>query len=216
MLKCVSSMLSLLHHHHCRMILCLLPSNNTVAMIQNHEGVTNHMNERILVTYASEFGSTAAVAEAIGDALRTAGSIVDVQPVLGVSNINIYKALIIGSAIYNGTWLPEAVHFVEFHAAELKRIPVAYFAVCATVRNNTPENRHAAHTFFDQVLTKVPQIQPVDLGVFAGQIDTTKLSPLVRLRMLLTTKLRHGDYRDWDAIRAWATALRPALIRSAT
>ncbi len=173
------------------------------------------MTQRVVVVYASEFGSTGDVAEAIGAALREAGAAVDVRPVVDVNDLSRYDAAIIGSAIYNGRWLPEAENFVRFHAATLSRIPVAYFCVCATVREDTPENRAAARSFLDPVLAAVPEVKPVDIGVFAGRVETHGLPVPVRLRMRLTTTLRRGDYRDWAAIRAWATQVAPLLIGDA-
>jgi menaquinone-dependent protoporphyrinogen oxidase len=169
------------------------------------------MSKRVLVAYASEFGSTADVAETIGYVLRQAGAEVEVQPVVAVSDLGGYDAAIVGSAIYNGQWLPEASYFVQFHADALSRMPVAYFVVCMTVRDDTDENRRAARSFLDPVLAATPQVQPVGIGLFAGSIETDKLPIEVRVRMWLTTKLRHGDYRNWQLIRAWALEMFTAL-----
>nr|HQD26703.1 flavodoxin domain-containing protein [Methanoculleus thermophilus] len=65
------------------------------------------MAERILVAYATRYGSTADVAEAIGDELRKSGADVDVKPVGEVRDLSLYRAAVIGSPIYMGKWLPE-------------------------------------------------------------------------------------------------------------
>ena len=36
--------------------------------------------------------------------------------------------------------------------------------------------------------------------------------PLPLRLMMKAMKKEEGDFRDWDAIRAWATGLRPALL----
>jgi menaquinone-dependent protoporphyrinogen oxidase len=162
------------------------------------------MTTRILIAYASEFGSTAAIAEAIGAGMRADGTPVDVQPVIDIKIVSPYQAVIIGSAIYNGAWLPEAVHFVQVHADALSRVPVAYFVVCATMRENTPEHRQGARSFLDPVLAQVPQVQPIEIGLFSGSVEPPKLPWPIRLRMRLTTDLRRGDYRRWDEVRSWA------------
>jgi menaquinone-dependent protoporphyrinogen oxidase len=135
------------------------------------------MTQRIVVVHASEFGSTADVAEAIGATLREGGAAVDVQPVVNINDVRRYDAVIIGSAIYNGRWLPEAENFVRFHAATLSRIPVAYFCVSATMREDTPENRAAARSFLDPVLAAAPEVRPVAIGLFAGRVETHGLPP---------------------------------------
>lgn len=169
------------------------------------------MTTRILVAYASEFNSTAAIADAIGKVIAKTGAQVHVRSVVDAINVAQYQGVVIGSAIYNGTWLPEAMHFVQFHAAELSQVPVAYFVVCAAMREDTPEQRQAARSFVDPVLALVPQVQPIDIGLFAGRIETPILPWPVRLRLLITTNLRHGDYRRWDEIRSWAAGIAPRL-----
>lgn len=169
------------------------------------------MSTQILVAYASEFGSTVEVAEAIGQVLRDSGATVDVRSVVDVDTLSPYDAAIVGSAIYNGAWLPEAVHFVQVYADALSRMPVAYFVVCATMREDTPEHRQGARSFLDPVLDQIPQVRPIDIGLFSGKIEPPKLSWPVRLRMRLTTDLRRGDYRRWDEVRDWATRIAPQL-----
>ncbi len=115
-------------------------------------------NQRVLVAYASEFGSTAAVAAVIGQVIREAGVEVDVRSVVDVQHMSTYQAAVVGSAIYNGQWLPEAVHFVRHHAAELSLIPTAYFVVCATMSEASDERRRGAHSFVDAVLETGPAL----------------------------------------------------------
>lgn len=172
------------------------------------------MRDQILVTYASEFGSTAGVAEAIGTVLRDKGLPIAVRPVISIHSIASYRAVVVGSPIYNGAWLPEAVQFVRYFADELRRVPVAYFAVCMTVRDGGDEKRRAALTFLQPVLTEFPQIKPIDIGLFAGKIDRHKLPVVIRVRTMFMRRLRQGDARDWPAIRAWATQIQPALLHS--
>jgi menaquinone-dependent protoporphyrinogen oxidase len=88
------------------------------------------MSSKILVTYASQGGSTAGVAAAIGQALASSGDAVDVRPIQEVSDLSPYQAVIIGSAVHSGKWLPEATAFVERHQMTLRRMPTAVFQVC--------------------------------------------------------------------------------------
>ena len=167
--------------------------------------------QRVLVAHASELGSTAEVARAIGVELRACGAMVEVMPVVEVKDLRAFDAAIIGSPIYNGRWLPEAIHFVEFHVTELSRMPVAYFLVSATARDGSEQSRRNARSLLDPLLTSMPQVAPVEIGLFGGQIDVHKLPWSVRLRIRLLTTLRHGDYRDWEAIRAWTRHTAPRL-----
>lgn len=88
------------------------------------------MKQKILVTYASRFGSTEGVAQAIGKTLSEAGADVDVLPMSRVNELSMYKSVVAGSAINGGAWLPEAIQFLRDHLGELKRKPFAAFLVC--------------------------------------------------------------------------------------
>ena len=85
------------------------------------------MNNKILVTYASRSGSTAEVAEAISKTLTEGGAQVDVIPMRDVKDISLYRAVIVGSAIRQSKWLPEAVQFVRAHQETLRHKSFAMF-----------------------------------------------------------------------------------------
>lgn len=57
---------------------------------------------------------------------------------------------------------------------------------------------------------------PVATTAFAGAIivDGPQVERLGFLRkmMVRSTKAFAGDFRNWDAIRAWAAGLKPALL----
>jgi menaquinone-dependent protoporphyrinogen oxidase len=69
------------------------------------------MTVRILVSAASRHGSTAQIATRIGEALRTGlpdGAVVDVRDAAQVDDVTPYDAVVLGSAVYMGRWLPDA------------------------------------------------------------------------------------------------------------
>ncbi|MDD4566654.1 Protoporphyrinogen IX dehydrogenase [Methanoculleus chikugoensis] len=161
------------------------------------------MAERILVAYATRYGSTAEVAEAIGDELRKAGVDVDVRPVDEVGDLSPYRAAVIGSPIYMGKWLPEPQVFIERNQQRLRTIPVAYFAVGLTVTDRSPEILRKAEASMDSVRLLV---NPVEVGIFPGRLESSGLSFTDRtiVKMIRATT---GDFRDWGAVRAWAQAV---------
>ncbi len=172
------------------------------------------MNTRILVTYASMFGSTAEIAQVLGAALRDAHTVVDVRPVIDVNDVGPYHAVVIGSAIYNGQWLPEAVQFVHIHEATLCRLPVAYFAACMLLHRDTSRHRRVVATYLDAVRHVAPRVEPVTIAMFAGKLRYRNLPLLERLLFACKAHLSWGDFRDWSAIGAWAQDLRPALVHA--
>jgi menaquinone-dependent protoporphyrinogen oxidase len=93
----------------------------------------NPAPQKIMVTYASRFGYTAGVAEAIGKTLAKRGAQVDVLPMREVKDLSPYQAIIASSAINGGAWLPEAMRFVQAHRAVLVQKPFTVFQVCMTL-----------------------------------------------------------------------------------
>jgi menaquinone-dependent protoporphyrinogen oxidase len=164
------------------------------------------MNRKILVAYASEYGSTAGVADAIGKELCNKGASVDVRLVKKVPRLSTYQAVIVGSPIYRGKWMTDVVRFLQENSGTLSKIPVAYFVVCMTMQNPTEDNRQKALAYLDSVRHSVPQVKPVKIGLFAGALYYDKLSYLMR-KILKSKGLPEGDFRNWDTIRTWAAHL---------
>jgi len=159
--------------------------------------------DKVLVAYATKAGSTGEVAEVIGQVLCEGGAAVDVKPIREVIDVNGYSRVVVGSAVRMGSWLPEAVKFVEAHTAALETKPVAYFQVSSFLKEDTPEKRQEAATYLGAVRALV---EPASVGLFAGKIDYSKLSFFDRTIAKMVGS-EEGDWRDWDAIRAWASDL---------
>ncbi len=165
------------------------------------------IQKKVLIAYASRAGSTEEVAEAIGQVLRGRGIPADVVPAGKVAGVSTYRAVIIGSAIRMGRWLPEAARLVEKNQAPLTGIPTAFFSVCLTMQKDTPENRRTVEDYMKPVVQK---LRPLTIGLFGGKMDYSRLGFLDRLIVSKMKKIPEGDYRDWSAIRSWAAKFQPA------
>ena len=77
------------------------------------------MQEKVLVAYASRFGSTKGIAERIGEVLTGAGLTVEVRAADEVDVVDGYRAFIVGSTVEGGHWLTGASALLERHAAAL-------------------------------------------------------------------------------------------------
>jgi menaquinone-dependent protoporphyrinogen oxidase len=170
------------------------------------------MSNTILVTYASRAGSTTGIAEAIGKTLAEGGARVEVRPMSEIHDLTPYRAVVAGSAIRGGKWLPEAMQFMRTHQAALARKPFAAFMVCITLAMAGGKYRDNVSAWMDPVRALV---RPASEGLFAGVLDPNTLPrDFGGLRMRLAAAVGifpKGDHRDWEAIRAWAADLRPLL-----
>lgn len=161
------------------------------------------MEEKVLVAYATRYGSTREVAEAIAAALREEGAAVDLMRADEVTDTAPYTMVVIGSPVYAGKWLDDALKMVTRHQEALSRVRVALFAVGILIAEDTPENRQKLKAALDPV---VQVVTPVSIGLFAGKLDAKALSFPLRM-MLKVMKTPEGDYRDMDAIRRWVKGL---------
>ena len=171
------------------------------------------MSDRILVAYASQAGSTAGVAEAIGRTLAESGAQVDVRPMRDVQDLGPYRAVVAGSAIHGGKWLPEAMQWMKGHQAALLQKPFAAFLVCITLSMRDADKYRPGVADWMQPVRAL--VRPVGEGLFAGALDFSKL-PVTKDTLFMHLPVifgawKLGDHRDWDAIRTWAADLKPLL-----
>ncbi len=172
------------------------------------------MGEKTLVAYASWAGTTADVAAAIGRRLGDGGT-VDVRPAAEVADLSPYGAVVLGTAVRAGRPHRDARAFAARHCRRLAQMPVACFVVCLTMKDDTPENRVKARSFIDPVLKACADLRPVDVGLFAGAVQTGEeaLARLPRIQRVILGAMKSaaGDHRDWKAIEAWSDGLRGRL-----
>jgi menaquinone-dependent protoporphyrinogen oxidase len=174
------------------------------------------MSEKILVTYATKYGSTQGVAEAVTEELRKKGHTVDLTPARDVKSLDGYTAVVLGSPLYINAILGDASKFLAHHKDSLSQIPTAFFVLGPLY--NTPKDMTEVQVQLDSVLTKLSWFSPVDSKLFTGAMDLEKFRfPDSLLKMMPANKdnslFKTYDGRDWDAIRAWADSLEEILLR---
>jgi menaquinone-dependent protoporphyrinogen oxidase len=162
----------------------------------------------VLVAYASKSGATAGIAERIGQVLREAGLPVEVLPAGEVRDLTPYGAVVLGSAAYMFHWRKPAARLLRTLAAQAPR-PVWLFSSGPTGEGDTDAFPEGAK--LPKGLQPVAdRIAPRDVAAFSGVLDLTKLGPIERF-VMDKMKAVPGDYRDWQAIEAWARTIAQAL-----
>lgn len=155
----------------------------------------------ILVAYSSKHGSTESIAGRIAARLRMVGCEVDLRPVEEVRQPEAYEAVVLGSAVYFGSWMKQAAEFVRRHQASLDRVPVWLFSVGplgTTKDQRQPDPKEIAEF--------QPMIHPREHHLFFGVLDRSRLSLPERL-VAQAVKAPEGDFRDWDDIETWAMGI---------
>lgn len=161
----------------------------------------------VLVAYATKYGSTREVADAVAATLREHGVDVDVRPARDVTGLDDCAAVVLCGALYFFRWHRDARRFLSRHHRALTRLPVAVFAMGPI--NDTADEFEGSRGHLDRTLAKYPWFSPVAMAVFGGRLEPSRLrfpdsSPAMR-------NLPASDIRDWDAIGTWADTLPEAL-----
>jgi len=171
------------------------------------------MSDSILVAYATRYGSTQEVAEAVAATLRDSGLEVDLEPVGKVRTLAGYRAVVLGAPLYIGRWHKDAQRFLSQHQETLTQRPVAVFTLGPTQSDD--KEWEGVRAQLDRELARYPWLTPVALELFGGKYDPAKLSFFHKLLASLPAsplyQMPASDVRDWTAIRAWASNLAAKL-----
>ena len=166
------------------------------------------MSSSILVGYATRYGSTQEVAEAITAALRECGLAVDIQPLRQVRSLEGYRGCVLGAPLFMFRWHKDAMQFLTRNRKALAERPVAIFALGPTHEPHDEQEWRDSRAQLDKELAKFPWLTPIAVEMFGGKYDPTKLRFPINL---LAGKVPATDLRDWTAIRAWAAGLKQIL-----
>ena len=176
---------------------------------------------RVQVVYASRHGWTAGIAERIAGILRSEGAEVVVADAADRPDPSGFDAYVIGSGVQIGSWHKEGTEFLARNQATLATRPVWLFSSgplpgSSKMTEGTdrltlalgPEEGPGSGGR-KKIAALSDAVHPRDHRVFYGAFDPHE-SPkslqerLVRLMPVSKDILPAGDFREWDAIEAWA------------
>lgn len=178
----------------------------------------NYMNKKskILVAYASMYGTTAEVAKKIAETIQkeSPNTVIELKQVNEIKNLNDYSSVVLGAPIRFDRWMSDARMFVKNHKETLRNIPVAFFFTCMTLSQKSEGAQRGGKAYADGLYKLDPEIKPVSVKGFAGAVDYNKISFFLRniLKIALFIKgAKPGDYRDWEEIKKWTIGLKEVL-----
>jgi menaquinone-dependent protoporphyrinogen oxidase len=184
---------------------------------------------RVQVVYASRHGGTAGIAERIAKILRSEGADVGVADAANRPDSDGFDAYVIGSGVQIGSWHKEGTEFLERNQATLATRPVWLFSsgplpgsskmIEGTDRLTLalgPEEGPGSGGR-KKIAALSAAIHPRDHRVFYGAFNPEERPKsmqerLVRLLPASKDILPAGDFREWDAIDAWAGEIAAVLV----
>jgi menaquinone-dependent protoporphyrinogen oxidase len=167
----------------------------------------NAATRRVLVAAATKHGATHEIAEALARDLRSAsGNALDVDcvAVRWDPSPARYDAVVLGSAVYAGSWRDEARSWATTHAAELRERPVWLFSSGPIGEPPfPPDEPHDVAALMRVIGARAHR-------TFPGRLDKALLSVPERA-MVTAMRAPLGDFRDWAAVQKWATEIAGSL-----
>lgn len=159
---------------------------------------------RVLVTAASRHDATSGIAREIATTIGARGIEVECLAPGAISAVDGFDAVVLGSAVYMGRWLPEARDFVDRFAADLTARPVWLFSSGPIGEPPKPTENAT------DVAPLVERLAARGHASFSGALRSERLGMRERL-VVRAFRAPDGDFRPWDAVRAWATAIAHEL-----
>lgn len=181
-----------------------------LAAIASHAGPPEEASvnptavPKVLVSVESRHGATEQIGRRVAQLLSDAGWSIDVLRPAEVTHVTPYTAVIVGSAVYGGSWLAPARELVERFAIELRERPVWLFSSGPIGDPPKPIGDPAG------VAPLVQLVRPRGHGIFAGRLVDAELGIAEKL-MTRAVRAPHGDFRNWRAVDAWAGEVIRAL-----
>jgi menaquinone-dependent protoporphyrinogen oxidase len=166
------------------------------------------VSTKVLVGFATQYGSTREVAETVATTLRESGVEVDLRPLREVRAVGDYGAVVVGAPLMMYRWHKDATRFLSRHRRALLKLPVFVFALGPVHEPHDENEWQDSQAQLDKELGKSTWLKPAAIQLFGGKFDPALLRfPLNKL----AGSEPASDAREWQAIRAWARSLVPIL-----
>jgi menaquinone-dependent protoporphyrinogen oxidase len=166
------------------------------------------MTAQVLVAYASKYGGTAEIAQALAAAMREEGVDAEARQAAEVTNLAGYRAVVVGSGVYAGRWAGDARRLVRKHREALRAMPTWLF--CSGPTGGSPEAEAAVKAAGPGVVDA--SMRKIDVGArghatFAGRVGDGIGGVFERF-------VPKGDWRDFEQVAAWGRQIAAELAEA--
>jgi hypothetical protein len=164
--------------------------------------------DRVLIAFAARAGSTATIAEVIGDVLRRYGLDVDARPARDVTDLTPYAGVILGSGMYVPSRHGDGGGFLARHASDLGTRRLWLYCAGPIGRNRCAGGTRTDDSGECSVAAVAADVGARGWAVFGPRVLDVEADPLDRLGPV-----------DLARVRTWAAEiaeeLAPPALRGA-
>ena len=194
--------------------------------------------KKVLITYTTNAGSTADVAETIKQSIENQALQAEIKPLSEVRDLAPYDAVIIGAPMIVG-WHRDARKFLRTHRDELANKLFACFLTAMSLTKTrettidgvpvqvdpglaqeprnpkrlSPKELYALpRNYVHPILKSSSPAKPLGVGLFGGSLNLFTLSWPARIFVLLAIRAKPGNIMDDKFIADWSRGIRNQLI----
>lgn len=159
---------------------------------------------KVLVASQTQHGATREIADLIGATIAGRGIETDIRDVENIADVSEYDAVVLGSAVYMGSWMKPAQAFVERHADKLSARPTWLFS-SGPIGDPPKDGREPV-----KVDGLVAASHARGHRLFGGRLERSRLGMFERA-VAHVVRAPEGDFRDWGEIEDWAAEIADDL-----
>lgn len=171
--------------------------------------------KKIAIFYATTEGQTSKIAEAIArefSSMNFATHLVRANDSPWIFEARNYDGVVIGASVHIGRFPLSFRRQVRENAAEIRKVPSAFFSVCLGILDKVhPQSRDAERKIVRDFLERA-EVRPALQAIFGGAIRYSKYGFLKRMALHAiaqkagaeTRTDRDYEFTDWDEVRKFA------------
>jgi menaquinone-dependent protoporphyrinogen oxidase len=171
---------------------------------------------QVMVVVGSRHGATRGIAERIGETLRKEGLEVAIYNADQAPGPQWADAVVIGGAAYMGKWLDEVTEYISRHHVALSERPTWVFSSGPVGTETVDKKGRDVLEPPEYLRDAAADVLAEGMQVFFGRWDPTDEPVTFAERLFQKLPIPNsilpvGDFRDWEAIDAWARSIAREL-----